>query len=200
MRRLKNNHAVRRFRRTVFMEKPMKMQVFEAHSPRLRYRRLRADDFSAVAAILHDEQTMYAWGHGFSYDEICDWIADMLRRYQEDGCGYFAAVDPETGALAALAGPLAEQLDDGSTAVGLGYIVRRDLWQQGYGTECAQTMLRYAFERLGAARVVALIQPDNAPSRRVAEKCGMRPAGETVKHYQGRDIPHIIYAAERPQP
>ena len=51
-------------------------------SERLRFRRLQADDYALIAPILQDEQTMYAWEHGFTYDEVCDWIADMLRRYQ----------------------------------------------------------------------------------------------------------------------
>ena len=70
----------------------MEIQQYEMESERLRFRRLRADDYALIAPILQDEQTMYAWEHGFTYDEVCDWIADMLRRYQQDGCGYFAAL------------------------------------------------------------------------------------------------------------
>ena len=71
----------------------MELQHYEMESERLRFRRLRADDFSLVAPILQDAETMYAWEHGFSYEEVVDWIADMLRRYHEDGCGYFAGLD-----------------------------------------------------------------------------------------------------------
>ncbi len=172
--------------------------IFEMQSNRLCFRRLRADDFSLVAPILQDAETMYAWEHGFSHDEVIDWIADMLRRYHEDGFGYFAALDRQTGELIALAGPLAEQLDDGQAALGLGCIVRRDLWQQGYGTECIQAMLRYAFERLNAAQVSALIRPNNTASLLLARKCGLKPIGQTVKHYHGSDMPHLILAIERP--
>ena len=98
----------------------MEIQHYEMESERLRFRRLRADDFSLVAPILQDEQTMYAWEHGFSYEEVVDWIADMLRRYHEDGCGYFAGLDRETGALIALAGPLVERLDSETTALRTG--------------------------------------------------------------------------------
>ena len=75
------------------------IQHYEIESDRLRFRRLRADDFGLVAPILQDVQTMYAWEHAFSYEEVCDWIADMLHRYREDGCGYFAALSRQTGAL-----------------------------------------------------------------------------------------------------
>ena len=57
------------------------LQHYEMESERLRFRRLRADDYALIAPILQDEETMYAWEHGFTYDEVCDWIADMMRRY-----------------------------------------------------------------------------------------------------------------------
>ena len=178
----------------------MEIQQYEMESERLRFRRLRADDYDLIAPILQDDQTMYAWEHGFSYDEVCDWIADMMRRYREDGCGYFVALDKQTGELVALAGPLVEHLDADETAMGIGYIVRRDLWKQGYGTECARTCIQYAFDRLGADRVIATIRPNNIPSLRVAAACDMKIAGQINKLYQGKELPHIICAIDKPRP
>ncbi len=175
----------------------MEIQHYEMESERLRFRRLRADDFSLVAPLLQDEQTMYAWEHGFSYEEVVDWIADMLRRYHEDGCGYFAGLDRETGALIALAEPLVERLDAETTALGLGYIVRRDLWGQGYGVECARTALTFAFDKLNVSRMLALIRPDNIASLHVAAACGMKPIGQFTKLYRGKDLPHVVCAVDR---
>ncbi len=175
----------------------MELQHYEMESERLRFRRLRADDFSLVAPILQDAETMYAWEHGFSYEEVVDWIADMLRRYHEDGCGYLAGLDPETDELIALAGPLTERLDAETTAIGIGYIVRRDLWGQGYGVECARASLKFAFEKLDAPRALALIRPDNISSLHVAAACGMKPIGQLTKHYHGKDLPHVVCAIER---
>lgn len=176
------------------------LQHYEMESERLRFRRLRADDYALIAPILQDEETMYAWEHGFSYDEVCDWIADMMRRYREDGCGYFAALDKQTGELVALAGPLIEHLYADETAMGLGYIVRRGLWKQGYGTECARTSIQYAFDKLGADRVIATIRLNNIGSLSVAAACGMKVVGQIVKHYRDKDIPHIVCAIDRPKP
>ena len=176
------------------------LQHYEMESERLRFRRLRADDYALIAPILQDEETMYAWEHGFSYDEVCDWIADMMRRYREDGCGYFAALDKQTGELVALAGPLIEHLYADETAMGLGYIVRRGLWKQGYGTECARTSIQYAFDKLGADRVIATIRPNNIGSLSVAAACGMKVVGQIVKHYRDKDMPHIVCAIDRPKP
>ena len=178
----------------------MEIQQYEMESERLRFRRLRADDYALIAPILQDEQTMYAWEHGFTYDEVCDWIADMLRRYQQDGFGYFAALDKQTGELVALAGPLTEQLSADTAATGIGYIVRRDLWQQGYGRECAEASIRYAFDKLGAERVIAAIRPGNLASLHIAASCKMQVVGEILKHYRGKAMPHLICAIDKPKP
>lgn len=60
-------------------------------------------------------------------------------------------------------------------------MLRRDCWGHGYATEAAQAVLRDAFERLGAAEVIADIRPENAASIRVAERLGMRAEYEVVK-------------------
>ena len=42
------------------------LQHYEMESERLCFRRLRADDYALISPILQDEQTMYAWEHGFT--------------------------------------------------------------------------------------------------------------------------------------
>ena len=49
--------------------------------------------------------------------------------------------------------------------------------------------------RLGLLRLVAIIHPDHAASRRVAENIGMR--GEETAVLDD-DYPAVIYTAERP--
>lgn len=55
----------------------------------------------------------------------------------------------------------------------LGFLLRRDAWGQGYGTEAAAATMRYAFTHLRARRILAGCHPDNSGSRRVLEKVGM---------------------------
>ena len=57
---------------------------------------------------------------------------------------------------------------------------------QGYATEAAYACQDYAFNVLGSDRVISLIRPENIPSRRVAEKNGLKVVQETL----WRDIPH----------
>jgi [ribosomal protein S5]-alanine N-acetyltransferase len=59
----------------------------------------------------------------------------------------------------------------------LGWSLRRDLWGQGYATEAASAMMRFAFEQLGAHRLVAFCHSENAASVRVMQKLGMQYEG-----------------------
>ena len=55
----------------------------------------------------------------------------------------------------------------------LGWILHKDHWGRGYVTEAARAMLAYA-KACGVHRMIACCDSENAPSRRVMEKLGMR--------------------------
>ena len=53
-------------------------------------------------------------------------------------------------------------------------MVARRFWGQGYATEAAAACRDHALGELGRDRVISLIDPQNTPSIRVAEKIGER--------------------------
>ncbi len=69
----------------------------------------------------------------------------------------------------------------GRTEIEVTYILAASVWGQGYATEIGRALIRYAFETMGVARVIALIEPDNAASEQVALKIGMRLEKEVVR-------------------
>ena len=154
---------------------------------RLTLRELEKEDVGALRLILQDPLVMYAWEHAFTDAEIRGWIETNQARYQKDGCGYWAAQASETGKLIGMLGLLMEELD-GERKLGLGYLLRRDCWGMGYATEGAQALLDEAFYKRNALEVIAEIRPENIPSRRVAERLGMRAEGELVKRYRGKEL------------
>ena len=64
-----------------------------------------------------------------------------------------------------------------SDEIGLSYVLGVGSWGRGIATEAAGRLLRHAFEVLHEDRVMAVIMADNAASRRVLEKLGMRSIG-----------------------
>lgn len=60
-------------------------------------------------------------------------------------------------------------------------------WGQGYATELVRETLTFAFYDLNADRVIGLVRPVNAASRRILEKCGFRFEREMIMPHGATD-------------
>ena len=168
------------------------MGVLETH--RLRLREFVPADVPALGQVLSDPITMRYYPQPYDEEGVLDWINRNRWRYQSDGYGLWGMVLKSTGELIGDCG-LIKQMVGGADETEIGYHVRRDLWGQGLATEAAQACRDYAFANLPVARLISLIRPENLPSRRVAEKNGMR----VIKEVLWRDLLHCVYAIDRPQ-
>lgn len=163
---------------------------------RLALRPLTWADRADLCEILQDRETMYAYEHAFSDQEVDQWLENQLRRYREEGFGLWAAVSQESGELVGQMG-LTLQNWDGRRVPEVGYLLKRRFWGMGYATEGARGCMEYAFERLGLLWVCSIIRDNNLPSQRVAQRNGMIPKGHILKHYYGMELPHTVWCAWR---
>lgn len=78
----------------------------------------------------------------------------------------------------------------------VGYWIDEAAAGHGYIPEGVVLMLRYAFDELRLHRIEAAIVPRNAPSRRVADKLGLRDEGVARRLLQIRGVyeDHVRYA------
>ena len=139
----------------------------------------RQDDLDAYAAISADVEVMRYLGDGKPLKRPDTWrqIAMILGHWQLRGYGLFALEERATGALVGRAGFFEPE---GWPGFELGWMLRRASWGQGYATEAARRLLRYAFTEMKRERVISLIRAPNAPSIRVAERLGERLDGRAV--------------------
>jgi ribosomal-protein-alanine N-acetyltransferase len=77
----------------------------------------------------------------------------------------------------AVAGSVGLYINESRTQGMIGYCLAKPAWGRGIATEAAGALLRLAFEDLRVHRVWSSCDPDNAASRRVLEKVGMRHEG-----------------------
>jgi RimJ/RimL family protein N-acetyltransferase len=159
---------------------------------RLRLREFVPQDADALGAVLGDPVAMQYYPAAFDRRGIEEWIGKNIGCYQRDGHGLWAMMLKDSGELIGDCGCTLQEVE-GTNHVEVGYHVRRDLWGKGYATEAAQACMEYAFNRLGARRVISIIRPENMQSRRVAEKNGM--ICEKVVFWRGYD--HCIYAKQK---
>lgn len=159
---------------------------------RLRLREFASQDADALEAVLGDPATMQYYPAPFDRAEIDVWIRRNRARYFDPGFGLWAMLLKHSGELIGDCGCFVRELE-GNVELELGWHVRRDLWGRGYATEAARHCIEYAFWKLGAERIIALIRPENLSSCRVAEKNGM--TCEKTIFWRGYD--HCIYAKQK---
>ena len=109
--------------------------------------------------------------------------------------GLWATIHKETGKFIGRCGLLPWTIDD-VNEVEVAYTIARNYWGQGLGSEAAQAILKYGFEKLHLSRMVCLIDPANKATQKVAEKMGMAWE-KTVNGYEGDHIPFWIYSINR---
>ena len=99
-----------------------------------------------------------------------EWISTHEDAFENDNGVTFAVILPSGGTLV---GAIGLGLNKTHQLAELGYWIGKPYWNQGYCTEAAKEVLRYAFEDLRLNRVQARYMTKNPASGRVMEKIGM---------------------------
>jgi RimJ/RimL family protein N-acetyltransferase len=165
---------------------------FVLETARLRLRRFRQEDVDAIFAIIGDAEAMKYYPRAFNRNDAVEWVDRNLRRYAEHGCGFYAVMLKNSDDVIGDCGLIPQNIE-GNVELEVGYHLRRDQWGHGYATEAARACMEMAFRDFGVDKVISLIRPENLPSRRVAERNGMKPERQ-VMHAK---LPHLVYAMTR---
>ena len=142
-------------------------------TPRLILREFLTHDAEALACVISDPETMRFYPAPFDRQGVEGWIARNIRRYEKDGHGLWAIDLKSIGEMIGDCGITLQEVD-GEPLPEIGYHLRRDMWGQGFATEAARACRDYGFDSLKAEFLISLIRPENLPSRRVAERNGMK--------------------------
>lgn len=163
---------------------------------RLLLRPLHLLDSEPLGRVFGDAEVM-RYGDG---PQSAAWIASWVRgcleqQYHLSGFGPYAVVERSRRAVIGYCGLFYFADLAGRPEVELGYRLERAAWGQGYATEAAMAVRDYAFDELCLARLVALIDPQNLASLRVAAKLGMAYEREVM--LPGYSHPDQLYAIHR---
>ena len=162
---------------------------------RLRLRPFTLDDLEPLHDIWADPEVgRWVGGTHTLLSESISELDGHLRHQAQHGYAFWAV---EEGATGRVVGEVGLQLLEGrGPGVEIGWCFTRDTWGTGYATEAARAWLDAGFDRLGLSRILAVVLPENAASRRVCEKLGMREDG--MRDAYG--APHVTYVSERSAP
>ncbi len=155
---------------------------------RLLLRELTPDDFDALFAIFGDAETMLYYPQAYSQAMLEAVMQRQFASYAANGYGLWAIILKSENKFIGDCGLLHQEVE-GVLELEVGYHVNRQYWGQGFAPEAAKACFDYGFQTLGRQRLISMIRPENLPSRRVAEKNGLRIEKEPF----WRDFQHYVY-------
>lgn len=168
--------------------------MLPAPTARLSFRCMTDADLDNMCHLLGDSDVMRYYPHPKSSDEVQRWISWSRANYAEHGFGLWIIEDKDGGAFIGDCGLTWQSVDD-EKVLEIGYHVLADQQGKGYATEAATACLQYAEANLAVPMVTAIINPENLPSRRVAEHLGMT-LWKTTHEPDGTPI--VVYARTKP--
>ena len=143
---------------------------------RLTLRPTALEDFPRWAEMMGDEETARYLGGRQPRQLAWRGLMTMAGAWTLTGVAMFSLIERSTGLWVGRIGPWTP---DGWPGTEVGWGLHRDAQGKGYGVEAATAAIDYAFDALGWTEVIHCIDPDNVPSRRLAERLGSTNLGPT---------------------
>lgn len=170
-----------------------------AETKRLILRHLVPADAEALHPVFCDaEGNRFTLRTHRKLAETADWITAVQTAYAKRGFGpWCIALKSDDKAIGYCGCGIISLA--GAREYEIGYRVVRFCWGQGFATEAVRATLEHALGKLNFRRIVAVIQPGNAASIRVAQKAGMEYEKDSM--YEGVMMKvYVAYAPGVPRP
>lgn len=137
-------------------------------------------DFEAVHSYssCYENIEYMLWGPNEEKDTRA-FISFAIKKANENPCRdyQFAVELKEKGIL--IGGCSITLINDNQAEIG--WVLHRDFWKHGYGTEIGEFLICFGFEELKLHRIIATCASENYGSYRVMENNGMRREGCFLK-------------------
>ncbi len=143
-----------------------------ARTPRLALREMDEGDAGRLLVLLNDADFLRHIGdRGVrSPDDALAYLAaGPVASYAANGFGLWAVERLEDGAWLGICGLIRRDI---LPDVDLGYALMPAYRGRGYAHEAAAAAFAHARDVVGLNRLLAIVSPDNGPSRRLLEKLG----------------------------
>ena len=163
---------------------------------RLILRQFEITDQEALESLLGDKEVMESSDDGpLNTEEVGEWLRGQIEESKKkNGIEILAVINKATSELIGYCGLTQFPDINGLSEIEVGYRFVRNSWGYGYATEAASAVRDYSFSKLNLSRLVALIEPINKRSIRVAEKLGMKYEKEIM--LEDYDYPDYLYAIQ----
>lgn len=166
--------------------------IVPIHTKRLELREYVESDWEAVHAYAtHPDVARFNNYDAKTEDDTKNYLRGVISHQTKDPRRVYelAIILKSDGQLIGTGGLYIAENKESTAAIG--FVIKRELWGQGYATEVANELLNQAFEKLSIHRVFSWCDTENLASARVLEKTGMRREGHMIhdrkSHGEWRD-------------
>lgn len=159
--------------------------IEQMKTERLLLRKLRITDAQCYYNYIggSEEVTKYMlWVPHASLQESCDSIARVLAKYESERCYTWAITRIEDDLMIGRIDLL--RFDEKCNSCSFAYMLGKEFWGRGYGTEALKAVFFFAFERLKVESIAADHMSENIASGRVMQKAGMHYLGRYASKYE----------------
>ena len=152
---------------------------------RLILRKLRSTDVACYYKRLgsSEDVTKYMlWEPHKSLQESQKSVEKVLEKYREDVCYCWGIALLEDDSIIGRIDLL--RFDEQNNSCSFAYMLGKEFWNHGFGTEALKAVFSFAFEKLQIRFIVADHMRANVASGRVMQKAGMHYIGTHTSKYK----------------
>ncbi len=148
-------------------------------SNRLGFRYWQLEDLDLFADMNVDPEVMRCFPSPLTRTESKDFIHKLIKHQKDYGHSYFAVEHLKNKEFIGFIGLAYQTYESHFTpATDIGWRLKRSAWGNGYATEGATRCLDLAFEKLKLDKILSTCTLQNAISKRVMQKIGMKKVEE----------------------
>ena len=154
------------------------LTILETERLILRYQKV--SDVEFLVDLWADPKVTHYMGGPRDQDKLRSGFEETAQNPYADRYDLWPLIDKEAGKAVGHCGLLDKEVD-GRSEIELIYVLASIAWGRGYATEIGKALKQYAFNEMNIRRLIALIEPRNAASERVAIKIGMRLEKDVIR-------------------
>ena len=162
---------------------------------RLTIRPFLETDLDDLYNLLSNPEVMKYYPSTLDKKEAKEWMERNWKREQDFGHSLRAIIRKKDSVFVGQCGLVTQDIE-GKDMVEVGYMIRNDLWRQGYATEALRKILDFSFTELELHRIEADCATGNTGSIKVLEKVGMTREGlcRKILPIRGEWVDNYMYA------
>lgn len=168
------------------------MSIFlETH--RLIIKKPDLNDLDRLYALQSDSEVMKYIGQGVrTQKQVRTGLQAAIEHQQKYGFSLGCVYEKESRQFVGRAGLIHLGYDYTQKDIEIAYALVKSAWGKGYATEIATALLDWGFKNLDVDRLVAVVAPDNQPSKNVLQKIKMQFGGKIKYNESDADLYFIL--------